>query len=167
MRVWEFCIIVAGLIIKRGCSTRFLLWLFSLWGWDRMTIAFTGKFVYIAHHFILLHFSRFDLSVITDGRWFDHSVSLCHNSKFYYQGTKTFPGHLLISTPIRDSYSVYREIYIYIYIYIIYIYVYIYITKYGKLITNCLLLWVSCSRNHQVKNFSCVIVLQINYHWIN
>ena len=92
-----------------------------------MTMAFTAKFVYIAHHFILLQFSRFDLSVVTDGRWFDHSVSLCHNSKFYYQGTKTFPGHLLISTPIRDSYSVYREIYIYIYILYIYIYICIYI----------------------------------------
>ena len=40
------------------------------------------------------------------------------------------------------------------------------ITKYGK-ITNYLLLWVSCSRIHQVNNFSYAVVLQINFHWIN
>ena len=32
--------------------------------------------VYIAHHFILLWLSPFDLSVDVEGWWFEHSVSL-------------------------------------------------------------------------------------------
>ena len=38
-------------------------WLFLLRGWDSPTIAFTGKFVHMAHSFILLGLNPFDLSV--------------------------------------------------------------------------------------------------------
>ena len=34
-----------------------------LQGWDSMTMAFTGKFVYMAHYFILLRLNPFGLSV--------------------------------------------------------------------------------------------------------
>ena len=35
----------------------------------------SGKFVYIAHNFIFLPLSLFDLSVDGEGWWFEHSVS--------------------------------------------------------------------------------------------
>ena len=38
-------------------------WLSQLRGWGSLTMAFTGKFVYIAHHFILLQLNPFDLRV--------------------------------------------------------------------------------------------------------
>ena len=40
-----------------------------------MTMTFTGKFGYTAHHFILVRLDLFDLSVDREGWWFDHSVS--------------------------------------------------------------------------------------------
>ena len=45
-----------------------------LQGWGSLTMAFTGKFVYIAHHFISLRLNRFDFKVDREGRWFEHSV---------------------------------------------------------------------------------------------
>ena len=50
-------------------------WLSLLRGWGGLTIAFTGKFVYVAHNFILLQLNPFDLSVDTEGLGFEHSVS--------------------------------------------------------------------------------------------
>ena len=38
-------------------------------------MAFTGKFVYIARHFILLRLNPFGLSADEEGWWFDPSVS--------------------------------------------------------------------------------------------
>ena len=38
-------------------------WLSPLPRWGSLTMAFTGKFVYMAHHFILLRLNPFDLSV--------------------------------------------------------------------------------------------------------
>ena len=32
-----------------------------IYGWGSLTIAFTGKFVYMAHHFILLRLNPLDL----------------------------------------------------------------------------------------------------------
>ena len=52
-----------------------LLWLSPLQGWGSLTMAFTGKFVYMAHHFILLRLNPFDLRVDREGWWFEHSVS--------------------------------------------------------------------------------------------
>ena len=37
--------------------------------------AFTGKFVYMAYHFIWLQLNPFSLTVDRDGCWFDHSLS--------------------------------------------------------------------------------------------
>ena len=39
------------------------LWLSLLQGWGSLTTAFTGKFVYIAHHFIFLQLNPFDLKI--------------------------------------------------------------------------------------------------------
>ena len=50
-------------------------WLSLLRGWGRLTMAFTDKFVYIAHHFILLWLSPFDISVYGEAWWFEHSAS--------------------------------------------------------------------------------------------
>ena len=48
-------------------------WLSSLRGWGSLIMALTGKFVYMAHHFILLRLNPFDVSVGREGRWFEHS----------------------------------------------------------------------------------------------
>ena len=37
--------------------------------------AYTYKFVYMAHHFLLLRLNPFDLRVDLEGWWFDYSVS--------------------------------------------------------------------------------------------
>ena len=42
-------------------------WLSPLRGWGSLTMAFTGKFVYMVHHFILLWLNAFDHSGM-DGR---------------------------------------------------------------------------------------------------
>ena len=36
-------------------------------------MAMTGKFVYMAHHFILLRLNPFDLGVDREPQWFEHS----------------------------------------------------------------------------------------------
>ena len=48
-------------------------WLSPLRGWGSLTMASTGKFVYMAHHFIMLN--PFGLRVDREGWWFEHSVS--------------------------------------------------------------------------------------------
>ena len=35
----------------------------------------TGKFLYMAHHFILLQLNPFDLRFDSEGWWFEHSMS--------------------------------------------------------------------------------------------
>ena len=42
-------------------------WLSLLWGWGGLTMTVTGKFVYMAHHFILLRLNLFCLKV--DSLW--------------------------------------------------------------------------------------------------
>ena len=44
-------------------------WLSLLRGWSSVTMAFIGKFVYTAHHFILLWLSPIDLRVDREGWW--------------------------------------------------------------------------------------------------
>ena len=44
-------------------------------GWGSLTMAFTGEFVYVAHHSIMLRLNPFGLRVDKEGWWFDHSVS--------------------------------------------------------------------------------------------
>ena len=50
-------------------------WLSLLPGWAGVTMTSTGKFVYMAHHFILLRLSAFGLGVDKEGWWFEHRVS--------------------------------------------------------------------------------------------
>ena len=50
-------------------------WLYPPRGWSSLTMTLTGKFLYMAHRFILLWFNPFDLRVDREGWWFDHSVS--------------------------------------------------------------------------------------------
>ena len=50
-------------------------WLSPLQRWGSLTMAFTGKFVYTAHHSILLRLNPFDLRVDKEGWWFEHSIS--------------------------------------------------------------------------------------------
>ena len=50
-------------------------WLSPLRGWGSLTMTSTGKFVYKAHHFILLWLNPFGLRVDREGWWFEHSMS--------------------------------------------------------------------------------------------
>ena len=45
------------------------------YGCGSLTMAFTDKFVCMAHHFVLLRLNPFDLRVDREGWWFEHSVS--------------------------------------------------------------------------------------------
>ena len=42
-------------------------------GWGSLTLAFTGKFIYMAHHFILLRLNSFGLGVDRERWWFQRS----------------------------------------------------------------------------------------------
>ena len=48
-------------------------WVSLLQGCGGLTMALTGKFVYMAHHFILAQLNLFDLVVHMEGWWLDHS----------------------------------------------------------------------------------------------
>ena len=50
-------------------------WLSLLRGWGSLTMTFSGKFVYMAHHFILLQLNPLGLGVDREGWRFEHSVS--------------------------------------------------------------------------------------------
>ena len=85
-------------------------WLSPFRVWDSLTIAFTGKCVYMADHFILLRLNHFGLRVDREGWWFEHSTSqlpVCLSAGVL----KTFPdpGYF------RSEHGVYIYIYIYIY----------------------------------------------------
>ena len=49
-----FCFIVADLLVSRDSKIFSWPWLPPLQGWGKRTMIFTGKFVYMAHHFIFL-----------------------------------------------------------------------------------------------------------------
>ena len=49
-----FCFIVADLLVSRDSKNFSWPWLPPLQGWGKRTMIFTGKFVYMAHHFIFL-----------------------------------------------------------------------------------------------------------------
>ena len=49
-------------------------WLSPDQGWGSLTMTSTGKFVHLAHHFILLRLNPFGLSVDSEGWWFEHSM---------------------------------------------------------------------------------------------
>ena len=44
-------------------------------GWGSLTTTSTGKFVSMAHHFILLRLNLFGLRVDSEEWWFEHSLS--------------------------------------------------------------------------------------------
>ena len=67
------CVIVAVCVSAEGSKNVSSPWLSSLRGWGSLIMALTGKFVYMAHHFIVLQLNPFDLSVDREGRWFEHS----------------------------------------------------------------------------------------------
>ena len=60
-------------------------YIFYMWGvllalaisapWDSLAMTFTGKFVFMTHHFILLQLSPFGLRVDGERWWFEHSMS--------------------------------------------------------------------------------------------
>ena len=49
-------------------------WLSPYPRWGSLTTTSTGKFVYMAHHFILLRNNPFGLRVDSGGWWFEHSM---------------------------------------------------------------------------------------------
>ena len=61
--------------IYKGAKNVSCPWLSPLRGWGSLTMSLTGKFEYMAHHFILRRLNPFDLRVDTEGWWFEHSVS--------------------------------------------------------------------------------------------
>ena len=56
---------------KNVCSP----WLSLLRGWGSLTVTSSGKFVYMAHPFIILRLNLFGLWVDREGFWFEHYVS--------------------------------------------------------------------------------------------
>ena len=65
-------------------------WLSPLQGWDGLAMTFSGKFVYMIHHFILLCLNPFGLRFHREGWWFDHSMSLLRVA-IQQRVPKTFP----------------------------------------------------------------------------
>ena len=51
-----------------------LPWVSPLGGWRNLTMTYTAKFVYMAHHFILLKLNPIGLRVDSEGWWFEHSM---------------------------------------------------------------------------------------------
>ena len=50
-------------------------WLSPLRGWRSLIITSTGKFLYMAHYFILLRLNPFGVRFVSEGWWFEHSMS--------------------------------------------------------------------------------------------
>ena len=50
-------------------------WLSPRRAWGSLNMTFTGKFVHMAQHFILLRLNQFELRADREGGWFDDSVS--------------------------------------------------------------------------------------------
>ena len=62
-------------------------------GWGSLTMEFTGKFVNVAHHFIMLRLNPFGLRVEREGWWFGHSMS-------YFQVCLSEEGAKNVSWPL-------------------------------------------------------------------
>ena len=50
-------------------------WLSRLRGWRSLIITSTGKFLYMAHDFILLRLNPIGVRFLSEGWWFEHSMS--------------------------------------------------------------------------------------------
>ena len=75
---WWFEHFISQLLVSlsaEGTQNVSCPWLSPLQRWGSLTMAFTGKFVYTAHHSILLRLNPFDLRVDKEGWWFEHSIS--------------------------------------------------------------------------------------------
>ena len=69
-----------------------------------LAMAFTDKFAYKAHHFTLIRLSSSGLSIDSEGRWFEHSVSwlpVCFPTK----GAKNISEALLSPTLRKTIFS--------------------------------------------------------------
>ena len=75
MVVWSLYVIVAGCYSAEGAKNVSWRLRSLLWGWGSPTMTFTDKFVYMAHHFILLRLNPFGLRVDSEESWFEHSMS--------------------------------------------------------------------------------------------
>ena len=62
-------------LLAEGAKNVSLPWLSPVRGWGSLTMTSTGKFLYMAHHFILLRLNPFGLRVDNEGWWFEHSMS--------------------------------------------------------------------------------------------
>ena len=72
--VRALCVIDAGLLLSKTCYKRFQALDNPAPRMGSATMAFNGKFVYIAHHFILLWRNPFDFSVDREQWGLEHSV---------------------------------------------------------------------------------------------
>ena len=80
---------------------------------------FSGKFVYMAHHFILLRLNPFDLRFDREGWWFEHSVSYLWPCLSAEDAKNVFdPGYLCSKDGVVWPWYLLVNLYIYIYIYI-------------------------------------------------
>ena len=73
--VWALYVIVASLLVSRRCKNVCWPWLSPHRRLGSLTMTSIGKFVCMAHHFILLPLNPFGLSVDSEGWWFEHSMS--------------------------------------------------------------------------------------------
>ena len=76
---------------QRVRKTFRLPWLSPLGGWRSLTMTSIGKFVYMAHHFLLLLLNPFGLSVDREWLWFEHSLPSLRLA-CQERVLKTFPG---------------------------------------------------------------------------
>ena len=58
-----------------GAKNVSLTWLSQLRGWGSLNMTSTGKFLYMAHYFILLRLNPFGVRVDSEGWCFEHSMS--------------------------------------------------------------------------------------------
>ena len=58
-----------------GAKNVYWPWLSPLRGWGSLTVTSSGKFVYMAHHFILLRLNLFGVCVDSEEQWFEHYMS--------------------------------------------------------------------------------------------
>ena len=98
------------------------LWISLLGRWGSPTVAFTGKFVYMAHYFVLLWLNPFDFRIDRKGRCFEHPVSqlrvflLAEGAKnVFWPSPSLLRGWVSLTMAFTGKFV---NIYIYIYIYI-------------------------------------------------
>ena len=143
MVFWALCVIVAGLIISWGCKNIPWPYLCQLWGWDSLTMTFTGKFVL---GFLSRTFSIYRTAEEGERYLFNSSLPLppaaqtldisrvitAESLPLHIASSQAQTGNLIYTYVILTCiYCIYIYIWhIYIYIYCIYIYIYLHIYIY-------------------------------------